>query len=199
LRARLEEIETEMRALTAKRETLAQRAAEKSAAALELRRSIMQLQLGEAPDEKAMKAARSQLLDCEADASTAKEAAAAIARTTAELSREQSQTRCEIALAEFAAAERTMLEANGVLADAMVRIQSQLEEPLRTLQQAVNDCATVAIRSWNEVEGNEEARRRLPHPEYSVPNLWRRTFWQQAEGILTSVRLCRASRNDGTR
>jgi chromosome segregation ATPase len=195
LRVRLEEIEAEMRTLSTKRETLTERASEKAAAAAELRREITQLQLGDAPDERAMKATRAQLLDCEADASTARDAAAAIKRTIEELSREHRETECSIAIAEYAAAEQTMIEANDVLADAIAQIQGLLEEPLATLKRATEACATVSVIVWDGVQGHERARRRIPHPENEAPFLWRGTLWQQAETILATVAACQVSRS----
>lgn len=195
LRARLEEIETEMRTLATKRELLTERAREKSAAAAEHRREIMQMQLGERPDEKAMKATRAQLVDCEADASTAQQAAAAIGRTIEELKREYRQTECGVAIADYTASEEVVRAANAALADAILRCGELTEEPTRALRKALDDqsaacsSAFAVLRQYGEQD-------RVPHPDIEAPFFWRKTYLHHTLAILEAVAVCRASRGD---
>ena len=198
LGAKLAQLDAEMRTLATKRETLSERAAERTAAAAAVRREIMQAQLADTPDEKSMRAARTQLLDYEADASTASSAAGAIARTIAELARERRETIGRLILAEYRAAERAMVEANDALAAAMAQVPDLVEEPLRALKQAVDACAAAGVRAWNDLAGYDDARREAPHPDMEVPYLWRRTFWQEAETILAAAAACRTDRRTGT-
>jgi len=195
LRARLDEIDTEVRALATKRETLTERAREKSAAAAEYRREITQMQLGERPDEKAMKAARAQLLDCEADASTAQEAAAALTRTIQELQREYKQTECGVAIAEYSAAEEAARVANGELTDAILSIGELIEEPTRALRKALDDQSAACSRSFTALQQHGE-QDRVPHPDIEAPFFWQKTYLQRALAILDTVMVCRTARGE---
>lgn len=197
LHAKLVELDANVTALNAKRETLVKRAAECTREAADIRQELARAQLGDNPDEKAMKNRRGVLLDREADAQVSSEAATAIARTLQELARERAALECDLLVAGFHVAEKAVGNADRALSEALLEIPALLGERFKRLCDELDACQVACNEAHLALKARGEERR-IWHPEYSEPYRKDQTAWIHAARILDVVTHFKATRPRGS-